>query len=120
MSARKNKKRPSVGTESKLQGIRKSPLKVKTPSKITGKKSAYKCEACSDTNWWCRGCGGYDKKLALEKAGFSEAKVESIYQTQFGSCSAKLVPCYLCNHRGTKKRHLRNQAHVATFWNDFK
>ena len=69
------------------------------------------CGSCLN-GWWCRGCGGQSKKLALIKAGLTQEQVDDIYYSQFGDCCAPYVPCFICKQDG----HIPNNGGDKTFW----
>lgn len=56
-----------------------------------------KCQACFDSGFWCRGCGGTNKKKALKNKGYGNIIVDLLYNTQFSSCGEETIPCFLCN-----------------------
>lgn len=74
------------------------------------------CSACGSQGWWCRGCGGAEKREALQKYGFSEKTADAIYRRQFGCCSLR-VPCYVCNRDGLTVPG--QEGEDPTFWDAF-
>lgn len=64
-----------------------------------GNPIVYKCNACYDQKWWCKGCGTYLKESSLLESGYSEKQAHFIVSMQQGDCT-DLVPCFLCNRTG--------------------
>lgn len=65
-------------------------------------KSENECKACGGLFYWCRGCGGFNKRKAMKDYGIPDDIIEAIYDKQFGCCSLPFVPCYMCNITGNK------------------
>jgi len=56
-----------------------------------------KCVACGGHGYWCRGCGGYAKRVGMKKEGLTDEEIERIYTQQFAGCDKPTVPCVVCN-----------------------
>ena len=78
------------------------------------------CGSCIDGGWWCRGCDGYYKKIALQKHGYDPCETEAIQDFQFAGCENSLAPCFICNRDGKSKCTMDGCSSIPMFWYNFR